>query len=269
MSHQTRAVQGIVILLTLGAVGSPGRADPNDGEAPPSLVVRSLAWPGGVPEPELRLPHDGADDSPWRDWESNESAPRKASASSRGSLGSFSTQVTMRDPAVLRDQPLAGEQWHTDESWKLDLPGPVYLFGQFGAGADPAFAQQVLATGRTGLGWKLPAPPRAELQLRGGRAVSITDPMRAAPASEHAEVFVEVLGKYALPWRLGLEYQASAVPALTPLEHDKVSQDVRVAVPLGSAGKLRVGAKRQWQNLDGPRPWTEGMELYVGVELGR
>jgi hypothetical protein len=42
-----------------------------------------------------------------------------------------------------------------------------------------------------------------------------------------------------------------------------------VAFPVGSAGKFTVGARHKWASTStsDTRPWTDGMQLYVGLEL--
>src|SRR5262249_58368507 len=90
---------------------------------------------------------------------------------------------------------------------------------------------------------------------------------RDRPGGEEAQWLVEVQAKYSLPLRLGLEYQGSAMPALNPAARDRVTQDVRLAVPLSDYGQVRLGARHQWENTTSYRP--DGMQLYLGFELKR
>src|SRR5262249_29974816 len=97
--------------------------------------------------------------------------------------------------------------------------------------------------------------------------VTYTDPLRPERAQEHSELLVEVQGRLPLLFGAGLEYQGSAVPALTPLAHDQITQDLRLALPVGSTGKLRLGARRRWENFAEPRATPDSMQLYMGLEL--
>jgi hypothetical protein len=69
---------------------------------------------------------------------------------------------------------------------------------------------------------------------------------------------------------LQLEYQGIAVPALDPMERHRLNQNLGVAIPLGGAGHLRLGARHQWEDTLTPtKTWADGMQLYLGVGLRR
>ncbi len=80
---------------------------------------------------------------------------------------------------------------------------------------------------------------------------------------------VELQARYQLLGPLKVEYDGTALPALTPLDRHRLNQDVRFAIPLGNAGQIRLGARHAWEEQPVPRPWTEGMQLYLGVGLKR
>src|SRR5262245_4797714 len=252
----------IGIATNLLSAVPPDERDPSDRPSMPALDWSRTPLTKGLVE----MPQP----NPWLDWQPGEWDPRRHQGQLRGPFGSITSQLILRDPGIVREQPVVGDEWRANESWKLDFAGPVYLFGEVGAGADPFVSQELRMSGRTGLGWRLPVVvPGAEVQVRSGPSLSVTDPLRQEPVRSRPELFLELQARCPLARKLGLEYQGSAVPAFTPLEHDRVSQDIRLAVPLGSAGKFRLGAKHQWQNAEQPRPWTEGMQVYFGIELGR
>jgi hypothetical protein len=165
--------------------------------------------------------------------------------------------------------PAAGDRWKTEESLKVTLPGTVSVFGQVGAGRDPLGEQDWSLSSQTGLAWKVPGWPIGEVQFRGGPKVTCNDSRRTDRLREKSELLVEMLCSCPLPGRVKVEYQSSAVPALSPVEHDRVDQDLRVAFPV-AGGQLRMGAKHSWENLGGvAKPWTDGMQLYLGLALGK
>jgi hypothetical protein len=86
---------------------------------------------------------------------------------------------------------------------------------------------------------------------------------------EKTEWVMEVEGRLPLVAGIGLEYQGMALPALTPLDHDKVSQDLRLAFPMGATGKFTLGAKRQWETTVDSRVVNDNGQLYLGLELKR
>jgi hypothetical protein len=166
------------------------------------------------------------------------------------------------------DDPFDRTRWKADEAVRFPLWGSVYLFGQFGAGCDDAVTQEVNFSSRTGVGWKLPAWFGGDIQLRGGRAISYADTLRPEDAHEHTDVFIELQGQWSLLGPVKLEYSGTALPARTPLEHDRVNQDVRLAFPLRKTSSLRVGAKHNWEGgQTTPKPWTEATEVYLGLSL--
>jgi hypothetical protein len=123
--------------------------------------------------------------------------------------------------------------------------------------------------GRTGLACKLPLIGASELLIRSGPGVTCTDPLRPDRVREHADFLVEVQARWPLLFGIGLEYQGTAAPALNALDKDWIKQDVRLALPVGTAGKVQVGARHRWENSVEPRPWSDGAELYLGFELKR
>ena len=121
---------------------------------------------------------------------------------------------------------------------------------------------------RTGLACKLPVPA-LDVQLRGGPSLSCTDPQRAERTQAHSEMLVEVVARCPLWNGVGLEYQGSAVPALAPTDHDHVDHDMRLALPLGRFGQLRLGAKHHWENTGTARPGADGTQFYLSFGIGQ
>lgn len=254
-------------LLSWTAAVAQMDAAPADSETRDVPRMPALDW-SRPPLAEALQEQPAAD--PWLAWQASLGQARKQQERISGPFGTVTSQVLVRDPDALRAQPAAGDEWRTDESWHCEVAGPLYLFGQLGAGCDPIIAQELRMSGRSGVGWKLPPlVPGADVHLRGGPALSVTDPLRSEPTKSHPELFFEVQARYTLPWNMGLEYQGSATPSFNPQEHDRINQDVRLAVPLGRAGSFRVGAKHQWEHGEPLKPLLDGMQLYLGVELGR
>src|SRR5262249_25724403 len=110
-----------------------------------------------------------------------------------------------------------------------------------------------------------------EVLVRGGSLLTYSeDPLRPVLlAREHSQMRVELLCRYPLLGSLNLEYLGTAIPALEPPERNQLNQDVRLALPRGPTGHLHVGARHSWEEAVLPRPWPEGMQVYVGVGLSR
>lgn len=203
-------------------------------------------------------------------WERNDKRPRKLSQKSEGFLGSLSSQVEVTDLAQPRtwDDPLWKRAWQTDNSWQFGVAGPLSVFGQVGANSDEAQQANMKVSGRTGLACKLPVGSLAECTIRSGPGVSYTDPLHPLRTQGRSDWLLEFQARWPLLFGIGLEYQGSALPALTPLQQDMVNQDIRLAMPVGSGGKLKIGAKRQWTGVfDQRTAWTDNTQLYLGFEL--
>jgi hypothetical protein len=214
----------------------------------------------------------GSDDPMANLWERSDNKPRKVSQKSEGLLGSLSAQVEVTDAPGTRvwDDPSWKRAWQTNESWQLGVAGPVSVFGQLGANSDEAGQADMKVTGRAGLTCKLPVGSLAEFTFRGGPGVSYTDPLHPLRTQGRSDWLLEVQARWPLLFGIGLEYQGTALPSLSPLQQDTINQDVRLAFPVGSAGKLKVGAKQQWTGmLDQRGVWTDNTQLYLGLELSR
>jgi hypothetical protein len=178
----------------------------------------------------------------------------------------LTSQTTVnRDRQRWEEPAMPYQPWKAEESVQMEVLGPFFAFGQFGAAPDTNPSRELRVSSRGGLGCKMEVLPGAEVQLRGGPVMTF----RERVGGEEAQWLVEVQAKYALPLRLGLEYQGAAMPALNPAARDCVTQDVRLAMPLSDYGQFRVGARHQWENAPTYQPWGQGMQLYLGVELKR
>ena len=250
----------IVLLLVPGAAAraqGPGGAPPSD-VGPFGLTNGSA---GSAP----------ADLSPWSSWDRIERAPKKATGGAEGEWGSLTAQTTVQDGWAQSDwqEPAWKRSWQTSQSYRRALAGPVFVFGQLGANSSEAAQQDMQVTGQTGLACKLPLPSVADVQVRGGPRVACTDPLRPDRATSHSDWLLEVQARVPLVARVGLEYQGSAAPALTPVDHDWVNQDVHLAFPLGAAGKFQLGAKHRWQDTGASRSGTDSTQVYMGFQLSR
>jgi hypothetical protein len=202
------------------------------------------------------------------EWLPGEGARRKLGSKVDGSLGSLTTQVVLTEPEVAREWPVPDAGWHSDHAWKLDVFGPLSMFGQLGTVLTTVTAEELKLTGRTGLAYKLPVPA-LDVQLRGGPSLSCTDPQRPERTQAHAEMLVELVARWPLGNGVGLEFQTTAVPALATTDRDRVNHDLRLALPLGRLGQLKVGAKHRWEIESAVRSWTDGTEFYVSLGIGQ
>jgi hypothetical protein len=233
--------------------GVPGLPPPSPAAEP---VLREVLAPGSFPF------------SPWAPDFRPGNDPLKAGSQNDGLFGSLTGQQTVREGyfGIAREDPLTKPGWQADEAWKLNLAGPLFVFGQLSAGAEEALQQDAHVNGRTGVAWQVPIPA-FELLFRGGPTVSYTDPLRPDRTKEKSELLLEVQGRCPLLFGVQLEYQGSASPALSPLDHDWVSHELRLALPVGSAGTLKLGARQRWDNVVEQRTTTEVGELFLGLEL--
>jgi hypothetical protein len=183
--------------------------------------------------------------------------------------GSLSSSFDVHEQSTVFDDPVDRARWKVDENVRFPLWGPVYVFGQFGAGCEYAMTQEVNYASRTGIGWKLPAWLGGEIQLRGGRMISYAESLRPDEAHEQTDLFIELEGKWSLFGPVKLEYSGTALPAQTPLEHDRVNQDLHLAFPFRKTSSFRFGAKHNWESQTIPRTWSEGMEVYLGLLLSQ
>jgi hypothetical protein len=220
--------------------------------APPALLLEPAAGKRSEPQDPERGPWNHADRA-------------------EGEWGSFNTRLLVHEPKLTPDELVPGERWQTEEALKVSVAGPLFLFGQVGVGFDTLTAQQQRLSSRTGLGCRLVPCKGSEILVHGGPALTrAEDPLRPDLLPRgRAEMLLEVQCRYPLLTYVNVEYQGVAVPAVTPLERNRLDQDLRFAVPLGTLGDFRLGAKHHWEETDNLRPLGERMELYLGVGLSR
>jgi hypothetical protein len=235
------------------------------GAAPPRLFPFADVVPSPAPSASGAVSlRQSAGDVSWLTDLQDGRGQRKAKGQADGGLGTLTAQTVVHDGSAW-DDPSFKREWKTDETWRLTVLGPFFLFGKLGANGDEAAAREVKVVGQTGLACKIPVGP-GEVVLRSGPSVSHTDPRGL---KDRSEMLVEVQARWPLLARVGLEYQSTASPALTPLDKDWVDQDLSLAFPLGTMGKFKVGAKHHWENVNDPRALSEGRQLYLGLELTR
>jgi hypothetical protein len=255
-------------LCSLTASNSLPQTDP--GLVLPHLVPDPLAIGQATP-PQTPTP-EGSDGNPWLGWQMGPLAPRKVSTSTRGGWGALTGNVVVADDGSLsaRDQSPGQRTWQADQSWRCDVAGPFSAFGQVGANSAEACQTDMKMNARTGLACKVPMAGLAEVVLRGGPGVSCTDPLRPDRTQSHSDWLFEVQARCPLIFGAGLEYQATALPALTPQAQDQLNQDLHLALPVGDAGKFKVGARHKWTSTTtNTQPWTDAVQLYLGLELAR
>jgi hypothetical protein len=196
--------------------------------------------------------------------------PRKLQTASAGDLGTLTSKVDLALTDL--DAAAAGlprqQGWKLDDSWRCPVAGPFSLYGQFGGNSDEKLQDDMKVSGRTGLACKLSLFESGELELRSGPSLSYTDPLRPTNVKEKSEWLLELQGRWPLFAGIGLEYEGSLSPALTPTDKNRLSNDLRLAAPLGGAGKIQLGAKHNWEGVTtDARPAVDSMQVYLGVEL--
>jgi hypothetical protein len=247
------------------------------------LPYFTVAEPSPVTGPEPPAANSfttGASGKHEIDIDATEELPQKVRNEIQGAWGNVSAQTLLYEPpdpaAPRRHDPLADSPWRTEENMKVNLFGPLFVFGEFGAGPEAVLSDELKMKSRTGIGCKLPEVAGVEVQLRSGPVVSCADLGVARLTSLESQWLFEVLCRCPLWWNTALEYQGAAAPAMTSQDHDHITQDLRLAVPLGSAAKFQVGARHQWdgdltaRNTSTSTPthsWTDGMQLYLGFEV--
>jgi len=199
-------------------------------------------------------------------WERASRDTRKVQTKTDIDWGDITSKIVFEAPRTW-DDPLRRQEWKREDSLNLNVVGPIFLYGNFGAGAESQAQQDMKVTGKTGLGCKIALLSEGEVVLRSGPSVTYTDPLQRV--REKSEWLLEVQARYPLLAGVGLEYQGSAAPALTPLDRDWINQDLHLAVPVGPGGKLQLGAKHRWENSTTQKPLSDGMQFYLGFEWVR
>jgi hypothetical protein len=211
--------------------------------------------------------------NPLKDeWNAVSLEPHKLQQKTDGDWGSLQSQMVIQEgqPDAVWVDPLLKRQWQTDEAWKLAVLGPLSVFGQVGAATAEIQQQDMKVMGKTGLACALPTGiPQAAVTLRSGPSWTSTDALRPNQMRERTDWVMEVEGRVPLIAGIGLEYLGTALPALTPMDHDRLTQDLHLAIPMGSSGKFTLGAKYQWEGATDPRAATDSTQLYLGLELKR
>ena len=194
--------------------------------------------------------------------------PRKIQTKTDSDWGAVTSNVVLDAPPAWED-PLARREWKRADAVKVPVAGPFFVYGEVGAASQEAAQQDMTVSHKTGLACKLPVGTDGEIVMRSGPSVTYTDPLRPDRVKEKSEWLLEVQARWPVLAGIGLEYQGVAAPALTPLDRDWINQDLGFALPFGTGGKLRLGARHHWENTATPKALSDGMQLYLGVEWAR
>ena len=203
------------------------------------------------------------------EWGPSAPAARTVRSTTAGDWGSLTANSVLGDAAdpTPWDDPLHAREWKTDGNWRYPLLGPVFVFGQFGGAGTEVAQQDTKMAGQTGLGWKWSPLQDAEFTVRSGPSLTYTDPLRPDRTRERSEWLMEVQARWPVFGKIGLEYQGKAAPALTPLDHDWMDQDLGLSAPVCPGGTVHFGARSHWENTTDPKPAPDAMQLYFGLEL--
>jgi hypothetical protein len=183
----------------------------------------------------------------------------------------LNSKISVRDRDALLD-PSRRSTWETDETLKMPVAGPLFLFGQLGASTAAVEEQQHKWLGRTGVGLKIKPWFLEEVQVRGGPVMRYdATSKKAGQSPERSELFLEAVTKLPMPviGPLKVEYTSFAVPAGTASERGQINQDVKLAKPFRGDNEFHVGAKYHTDDSSSPTPWIDRMQIYMGVQLKR
>lgn len=201
----------------------------------------------------------------------HEPIPFDLRSANANELGFWTSQVHIRDVDLDSrwEDPMQRRSCRRDDSWKMPVLPGFFMFGQMGLGGEETFFQNMTLAGRTGLAYQIDLGQGAQVQVRSGQAVQFNDFLRPGRTGETTDWFLEVEARYPLLAGIGLEYQGLAIPGRSSLDQDRLMQDVRVAVPVGTAGFLRLGARQQWETRPESHQWIDATQLYFGLEIKR
>jgi hypothetical protein len=183
----------------------------------------------------------------------------------------LNSKIAVRDRDALLD-PSRRSTWETDETLKMPVAGPLFLFGQLGASTPAVEEQQHKWLGRTGVGFKVKPWFLEEVQVRGGPVMRYdATSKKAGQSPERSELFLEAVTKLPLPviGPLKVEYTSFAVPAGTASERGQINQDFKLAKPFRGDNEFHFGAKYRTEDSSSTTPWVDRMQLYMGVQLKR
>jgi hypothetical protein len=124
--------------------------------------------------------------------------------------------------------------------------------------------------GDTGVAWKQPLYSGSEVLVRCGSQLTYTEPARpdrSALPIQGRWLQLDATWHQALWGLVGLECQGSAAPALNPGERDRISQDLRVVLPLGAGGQFQFGVQHYWEASGDTKPGSDGAQLSGGLRL--
>jgi hypothetical protein len=181
----------------------------------------------------------------------------------------WNSKVVLIDSDTNAYVPVRRNGWQTEDSLKMPVTDRLFVVGQLGANSDSVERQQYKLVGRTGIGWK---PPwlGAEIQFRTGKTVTNYDSSSVDVVPERMRTFFELVTRWPVASFLNLEYSHDAQLAVTPDEHDRENQDLRLAVPISATGQFHIGAQDyRWLDTNSPTPMLDRMQLYLGLQYKR
>lgn len=223
---------------------------------------------------EIDLPEEIGDE-PHDDWSAlgfrrGDDLRRKASSRLEADGVRFDSHVTVDDPNHTHPhQCPTGRTWQTEESVRIGLYGPLFVFGQADAGSQSIERQRLSMTGRTGVGMRWEPWTKAEVQVRGGPLVRYAD--SDGNPEEEARLALELTARAPIVGGLKLEYAGTALPAMSTAIREQLRQDVRLALHLSETSQFHVGTQYSWQDTGEAdlTPWTDRMQLYFGMQWKR
>lgn len=239
--------------------------DPESGRTDPVAPEKSSSAGSVLPQTPAIPIAGGETTSPSASGPS--SSLSKVQTNLKGDWGSLTSNVQLA--ATEWSDPMKQWGWQRDDSVSIALTGPLSLYGQLGANSNEASQSDLKVSGKTGLLCKMPLYGDGEIQFRSGPTFTCADPLHDLSQARSGWL-LEIQARYPLVWGCGLEYQGTASPALASVDRDRLNQDLRLAMPLGNGGKVRLGARHQTVlSPADTRPLSLEMQLYLGVELTR
>jgi hypothetical protein len=263
--YGTRPVAACTLLLLLASAPSRGADD-----TPPPGGLFTPEWPPTPDSAAIRTAVPFLPDlNPWADADPLQPVARTVRSTTTGDWGLLTSNSVLGDAAnpPAWDEPLLPREWNTKGDWRCPVMGPVFVFGQFGGGGTEVSQQDTKVAGQTGIGCKWAPVQDAEFTVQSGPSVSYTDPLRPDRVRERSEWLMAVQARWPIFDKVGLEFQGKAAPALTPLDHDWMDQDLGLSAALCPGGTMHFGARHHWENTPDAKASPDSMQLYFGLEL--
>jgi len=182
--------------------------------------------------------------------------------------GVLSSEFVVRAPEAGKDAPFERGDWSTEEQVRINMFGPLGVWGQVEMVGQYAADSDMRVVGKGGVVCKVPVGPSTQVEVMGGPKVKYVDVLRPEKKAD-PNLLLELQCRWPIYGPLGFEYLGEALPPATPAERPRVNSDVGLVLPL-TGGRLKVGARHRWDGQTSEvRPGMNALDFYVGLEIAR